>query len=76
MFMEAKVADTKRIMVLIGKGIWLDFTLDEALKFINFKTRVLEKEAEVIRDESIKKKADIKLGLMCLAEKKNFYQLT
>lgn len=73
MFMEAKVSETKTIMVLVGKGIYMDFTLDEAVTFINFRIRVLEKEAEVIREESIKKRADIKLGLMCLAEKKNLY---
>lgn len=73
MFMEAKVADTKTIMVFVGKGIYLDFTLEEALKYIHFRVRVLEKEADVIREESIKKRADIKLGLMCLAEKTNVY---
>lgn len=69
MFMEAKVKDVKTIMVLIGQGIYLDFTLEDALKFVNFRIRILEKEVDVIREESIKKRADIKLGLMCLAEK-------
>ncbi|KAL5274421.1 hypothetical protein ACFFRR_000890 [Megaselia abdita] len=73
MFMEAKVEDPKTILVLIGKGIYMDFTLEEALTFINFKIRVLEKEAEVLREESIKKKADIKLGLLCLLEKTKLY---
>lgn len=73
MFMEAKITDPKNVMVLIGQGIYLDFTLEDALKFIDFRIRVLEKETLVIREESIKKKATIKLGLLCIAEKEHIY---
>lgn len=69
-FMQAKVPKTDRILVNIGKNVYMDFTLDEALTFIDFQLRVLNKEADVIREESIRKRADIKLALMCIGTKK------
>lgn len=45
--------------------------MEEALKFLKMKINVLNKEAEVIRDESLKIRSQIKILLMYLAETQN-----
>lgn len=69
MFIQAKVKDTSTILVDIGKGYYLPFSQEEALKFIDFKIRQLTKDNDVLREESIKKRSEIKLMLTYLAEK-------
>lgn len=70
-FMSAKVDDTKQIMVNVGLNHYVNFTLDEALKFCAFKIKSLQNEANVIREKSIETRAQIKLALLCLAEKQS-----
>lgn len=70
-FMSAKVDDTKQIMVNVGLNHYVNFTLDEALKFCDFKIKSLQNEANVIREKSIETRAQIKLALLCLAEKQS-----
>lgn len=72
-FMQANIPNTDKILVDVGKQIFVEFTLDEALKFIEFKLKILNKEADLIREESIKKRADIKLALLCIGEKKKLH---
>ncbi|KAJ6643856.1 Protein UXT like [Pseudolycoriella hygida] len=66
---QAKVDNTDRILVNVGLNHFVEFNLDEAVKFCEFKVRVLNKEADVIREESLKCRANIKLALMCLGDK-------
>ncbi|XP_053948486.1 protein UXT [Anastrepha ludens] len=73
-FMEAKVDNTDTILIDVGKGYFLQFSAEEAMKFLDFKVRVLTKECNVLREESVKKRSDIKLALMCIAEQENLYQ--
>ncbi|XP_011203912.2 protein UXT [Bactrocera dorsalis] len=74
MFMEAKVDNpSNSVLVDVGKGYFVEFTLEEALKFLEFKVKVLTNECNVLREESVKKRSDIKLALMCIAEQENFY---
>lgn len=68
-FMSAKVEDTKQIMVNVGLNHYVNFTLDEALQFCDFKVKSLQNETNVIREKSIETRAQIKLALLCLAEK-------
>lgn len=70
-FMQAKVEDTSKILVNVGCGIYVEFDLKEAIKFVNFKLRILQKHADIVRDESIKVKANIKLALMCISQNTN-----
>lgn len=70
-FMSAKVEDTKEIMVNVGLNHYVSFTLVETLKFCDFKVKSLQNEANVIREKSIETRAQIKLALLCLAEKQN-----
>ncbi|XP_023305906.2 protein UXT [Lucilia cuprina] len=75
-FMEAKVNDLNTILVDVGKGVFIQFTLEEALKFADFKIKILNKECDVLRQESIKKKSEIKLALMYIAEKEQLAEKT
>lgn len=70
-FMSAKVPDTKYIMINVGLNHYVNFTVSEAIKFCEFKIKSLENENDVIRKKSIETRANIKLALMCLAEKSN-----
>lgn len=70
-YMQAKVDDPSKIFLHLGKNVYVEFELDEALKYIDLKTRVLSKEADVIREESVKTRAKIKLALICLADEQN-----
>lgn len=68
-FMSAKVPDSRKIMVNIGLNHYIEFTIDEAIKYCAFKVKSLENETNVIRDKSIETRAQIKLALLCIAEK-------
>jgi prefoldin alpha subunit len=68
MFMKAKVDKIEPILVNVGLDVFLELKIDEALKFLNMKIKILEKEADVIRDGSLKTRAHIKILLMYLAE--------
>lgn len=71
-FVQAKVDATDRILVNVGLNHFVEFGLDEAIKFCDFKVRVLNKEADVIREESLKCRANIKLALMCIGDNTKF----
>ncbi|KAM7360163.1 uxt prefoldin-like subunit [Cochliomyia hominivorax] len=73
-FMEAKVDDLNTILVDVGKSVYIPFTLEEALKFVDFKIKILNKESDVLREESIKKRSEIKVALMYMAEKEKFME--
>lgn len=75
-FMSAKVPDTRKIMVNIGLNHYIEFTVDEAIKFCDFKVKSLENETNVIREKSIETRAQIKLALLCIAEKENLLNVT
>lgn len=68
-FMSAKVPDSSKIMVNIGLNHYIEFTVDEAIKFCAFKVKSLENETNVIREKTIEIRAQIKLALLCIGEK-------
>lgn len=68
MFMKAKVDEIEPILINIGLNVYLELQLDEALKFLKMKIKVLEKESEAIREGSLKVRAQIKILLMYLAD--------
>lgn len=73
-FMEAKVDDLETILVDIGKGVYIPFTAEEALKFADFKIKILNNECDVLREESVKKRSEIKVALMYMAEQQKLVQ--
>lgn len=70
-YMQAKVPDPSKILLHLGKNVYVEFELDEALKYIDLRSRILTKEAGVIREESIRTRAKIKLALICLSDEQN-----
>lgn len=67
-FVEAVVSDMEKILINVGLEHYVEFTLAEAVKFCTFKVKMLTNQADLIREESIKTKANIKLALLCLAD--------
>ena len=55
--------DASRILVSVGFGFFLEFTLPEALKFIDKKTDRLNERVEKLTSNVSKVKAHIKLVL-------------
>ena len=60
-FVQAKVPDTSHIFVEVGLGFHAQFTLDEALEFIEEKMKHLNGLAEQETEKSITIKTHIKL---------------
>lgn len=74
MFMKAKVEKIEPIIINIGLNVYLELEMDEALKFLSMKIKVLEKEADVVRERSLKVRCQIKILLMYLAEQQQQLQ--
>lgn len=70
MFIEASVDKIEPILISVGLNVYLELSIEEALKFLGQKIKILNKETEVIREESLKVRAEIKILLMYLAERK------
>lgn len=68
-FIQAKIPDTKTILVDVGLHHYVEFNLDEALKFVQMKINILNKKNEIVREESLKTRANIKLALLCIGSK-------
>lgn len=75
-FMAANVPDASKILVNIGLNHYVEFTVNEAIKFCDFKIKSMENEATVIRDKSIETRAQIKLALLSIAEKERLLKTT
>lgn len=72
-FMKAKADHVDRILVDIGLKHFLEFTLEEALKFVDMKVKVLTKQADVIRDKSVETRANIKLALLVIGDQTSLH---
>lgn len=70
-FIKAKITDTKRILVDVGLHHYVEFDMEEALRFVQMKINILNKKNEIVREESIKTRANIKLALLCIGSKDN-----
>ncbi|ESP04359.1 hypothetical protein LOTGIDRAFT_151283 [Lottia gigantea] len=67
-FVQAKVTDASKICVAIGYGFFVEFTFEEALKFIQKKTTRLSEHANVLTQDASRIKAKIKLVMEGLRE--------
>uniref|UniRef100_A0A023EGT7 Putative lethal 2 35cc n=1 Tax=Aedes albopictus TaxID=7160 RepID=A0A023EGT7_AEDAL len=72
-FMKAKADRVERILVDVGLKHFVEFSLEEALKFVDMKVKVLTKQADVIRDKSVETRANIKLALMVIGDTNKLY---
>ena len=67
-YCQAEVKETKMILVAVGCGFFVEFTLDEAVKFVDKKVQHLTKQAETFTRDSARIKAHIKIALQGLSE--------
>ncbi|XP_012261785.2 protein UXT homolog [Athalia rosae] len=70
-YVQAQVEDTSTILLDVGLGHFVEFTLDEAVLVINVRIKLLERQVENIRKETAKTKAHIKLILFSIKELQN-----
>ena len=70
-YCQAHVKDPNYIYVDIGLGCFVQFTLDEAVRFIDKRTKLLEEKAKKLTYQTTKIKANIKLVLQGLRELQN-----
>jgi prefoldin alpha subunit len=75
MFMLANVEKIEPILINIGLNTYLELELEEASKFLKMKIKALNNEAEVLRERSLKVRADIKVLLLYLAEIQNMHSV-
>ena len=67
-FMHAHVEDASKILLDVGLGNYVEFTLDEALAVIDVRVKLFEKQVENLRLEIAKTNAHIKLILIGIRE--------
>ncbi|XP_046750464.1 protein UXT homolog [Diprion similis] len=67
-YVQAEVEDASTILLDVGLGHFVEFTLDEAVVVINVRLKLLDRQVKNIRRESAKTKAHIKLILMSIME--------
>lgn len=67
-YAHARVSDPSHICVAIGYGFFVDFTLNEALGFIDQKTTQLMEQAQRLTDEASEISARVKLVMEALRE--------
>ncbi|KOC62009.1 Protein UXT like protein [Habropoda laboriosa] len=67
-FIEAHVPDASKILLDVGLGHYVEFSLNDALVIINVRIKLLEKQIANIRKEIAKISAHIKLILLGIME--------
>lgn len=70
-YAQVCVPDTSNIIINLGAGVFVEFTLEEALQIIETRINILKKELDVINDASCDVKARIKLVLHGIQELEN-----
>jgi prefoldin alpha subunit len=62
-YIQANIADTSTILVAIGLDHYVEFTMEEALRFVEKRVNLLTVQTEKLKKDSAKTKAMIKLVL-------------
>ncbi|KAG8298193.1 hypothetical protein J6590_020862 [Homalodisca vitripennis] len=70
-YMQACVPDTSKILIDIGLGYFVEYTLNEALIVIKRRINLLNRKVDILRDQSANTKAHIKLVLHGIQELQN-----
>lgn len=70
-FMEASVSDTSKLLMNIGLNHYLEFTIEEANRYLDVRIKAFEKKAEELKNQSAETKAHIKLMLFHIGEIQN-----
>lgn len=67
-FVQAKVEDASHILLDVGLGHFVEFTLDEAIVVIDVRIKLFERQVENLRKEIARTNAHIKLVLLGIRE--------
>lgn len=67
-YCQARITDPSKILVSVGYGFYVEFTLDEALKFVEKKCSQLTTYSSKLGQDSARIKANIKLVMEGLRE--------
>ncbi|PZC72459.1 hypothetical protein B5X24_HaOG211131 [Helicoverpa armigera] len=67
-FMEAAVVDTSKMLMNIGLNHHLEFTVDEANKYLDVRIKAFESKAKELQIKAAETKAHIKLMLFGIGE--------
>lgn len=70
-YVQARVDDVSNILLDVGLGYFVEFTMDEAVIVINVRLKLIERQMKNIRKETARTKAHIKLILMSIRELQN-----
>lgn len=62
-YVQANISDTSTILVAVGLGHYIEFTMEEALTFVEKRVNLLTLQTEKLKKDSAKTKAMIKLVL-------------
>ena len=67
-YCKAKVVDTSKIFVEVGLGFFVEFTLNEAHRFVERKLEILRRDCDAVTEEATQINAKIRLVLEALNE--------
>ncbi|XP_014215688.1 protein UXT homolog [Copidosoma floridanum] len=67
-FVQAKVEDVSYILLDVGLGLYVEFTLCEALEVIEVRVKIIERQVNNLRNEIAKTNAHIKMYLIGLRD--------
>lgn len=67
-YCQARITDPSKLLVSVGYGFYVEFTLDEALKFVEKKCSQLTTYSSKLGQDSARIKANIKLVMEGLRE--------
>lgn len=70
-YMQAVVTDPTKILINVGLGHFVEFSLDEGLVVIKKQINLLNKKIDILKDQSAQTKAHIKLVLHGIQELQN-----
>ncbi|EDV58011.1 protein UXT homolog [Drosophila erecta] len=73
-FMQARVRKMDSILVNVGKDVFLEMSIPEAERFSDTRVKILTKQSAVLREESVKKRAQIKMALIAISERAKLIQ--
>ncbi|XP_041763172.1 protein UXT homolog [Anopheles merus] len=75
MFMKAGADSVEHILVDVGLKVFVEFTIEEASRYVDVKIKVLTKQADTIRDKSIETRANIKLALLVIGDSQRLHTI-
>jgi len=67
-YCKAKVPNTSKVYVEVGLGFFVEFTLNEAHRFIEKKITLMNRDCDALTEEATQINAKIKLALEALNE--------